>query len=88
MVNVIAPPHTGVTKTVGTGWIDPYEPALEKHGKKMLLYIEDSSTGPSGSGVVGVYKYPAGTLVTTIKGGTSGPFHNPYSVTDTFNYVP
>jgi hypothetical protein len=88
VVDVIAPPYTGVTKTIGTGWIDPFEPALEKHGKKMLLYIEDSSTGASASGFVGVYKYPAGTLVTTIKGGTSGPFHNPYGVTDTFNYVP
>lgn len=88
VVDVIAPPYTSVTKTIGTGWVDPYEPALEKHGKKMLLYIEDSSTGAGGSGIVGVYDYPAGTLVTKINGGTSGPFHNPYGVTDTFNYVP
>jgi hypothetical protein len=36
----------------------------------------------------GIFKYPSGTLVTTLNGSSSGPFKNPYGVTDTFNFVP
>jgi hypothetical protein len=88
VVDVIAPPYSSINRTIGSGWVDPYQPALEKRGKKMLLYVEDSSSGPSGNGVIGVYDYPADTLVTTLKGNSSGPFKNPYGVTDTFNLVP
>jgi hypothetical protein len=87
-VDVISPPYTSITKTIGSGWIDPYQPALEKRGKKNLLYIDDSGGGGGGYGLIGVYDYPSGKHVATISGSNSGPFKNLYGLTDTFNYVP
>lgn len=86
-VEVVAPPYSSITKTIGSGWLDPFQPALEKHGKRMLLYVEDSSAGPSSTGWVQVFKYPSGTLVATLS-GSSYNLSDPYGVTDTFNYVP
>lgn len=87
-VDVIAPPYSSVTKTIGSGWIDPFEPALKKRRHKMLLYVQDSGTGQTSYGLIGVFDYPSGTHVTTISGTNSGPFKDAYGVTDTFNFVP
>jgi hypothetical protein len=86
VVDVIAPPYTSITRTIGSGWVDPYQPALEKHNGALLLYVEDSSAGPSSTGWVQVFNYPAGTLVATLSGSQYN-LNDPYGVTDTFNLV-
>jgi hypothetical protein len=82
VVDVIAPPYSGITGTIGGPWVNPYQLSLEKRGKKMLLYVSDDQGGPSGTGQIQVFGYPSGTLVTSLSGGT---FFYPLGVTDTFN---
>jgi hypothetical protein len=83
VVDVIAPPYTSIAKTI-SGWVDPFQPALEKRGKKMLLYVSDNAGGASGTGQIQVFGYPSFTLVASLSGGT---IFYPLGVTDTFNLV-
>jgi hypothetical protein len=60
-IDVIAPPYSSA-KVLVSGLSDPFHCALNK--KENLLFNADS-----GSATVTVYKYPSGTLVTTLGSG-------------------
>lgn len=62
-IDVIAPPYSSVT-TLESGLSDPFHVSLNK--KETLLFNANA-----GAGTVTVYKYPAGTLVTTL-GSSNG----------------
>jgi hypothetical protein len=60
-IDVIAPPYSSA-KVLVSGLSDPFHCALNK--KETLLFNADS-----GSATVTVYKYPSGSLVTTLGNG-------------------
>jgi hypothetical protein len=71
-IDVIAPPYTSAT-TLVSGLYNPFHLALNK--KQTLLFNVDT-----GAETVTVYKYPSGTLVTTL--GTANGITNPAGVAD------
>jgi hypothetical protein len=77
-VDVIAPPYTKVTRTIGRGWVGPFQLALTRSSKR--LYVVDARAAN-----VQVFTYPAGTLVTTL--GSNQGILGPLGVTDTDNAV-
>jgi len=78
-VDVIAPPYTSITSTLGSGWVVPFHATINK--KNTLAYVADY-----GDGDVQVIDYPSGTSVATI--GSSGGLEFPVSAVNYANYVP
>jgi hypothetical protein len=76
-IDVIAPPYTSAT-TLVSGLYNPFHLALNK--KQTLLFNVDT-----GAETVTIYKYPSGTLVTTL--GTANGITNPAGVADSPNAV-
>ncbi|MBV8725915.1 MAG: hypothetical protein JO078_10140 [Candidatus Eremiobacteraeota bacterium] len=63
-VDVIAPPYTSVTRTIGSGWVSPWTVAISRDNKYAFVTdINDSRE------VVQVVNYQTGANVTTLGGG-------------------
>ncbi len=78
-VDIIAPPYTTVTGTLGSGWTQPTSVTVIKAGTR--AYVADF-----GAGTVSVLTYPAGSTLTTLDGANGLEF--PYSAVNSNNYVP
>jgi len=62
-VDVIDPPYTSITTTIGPGYADPFHVALNKSNG--LMFVADP-----GDAVVWVQDYPSGSVVTTLGAGS------------------
>jgi DNA-binding beta-propeller fold protein YncE len=78
-VDVIAPPYTSITRTLGSGFSDPFHVTINK--KNSRAYVADYVTGQ-----VYVLKYPSGKTVATL--GTSNGISAAWSAVDSDNFVP
>lgn len=78
-VDVVSPPFISVSTTIGTGWVYPLMPTLDRQGTQ--LYVSDP-----GSGEIHVLSYPAGTNVVTL--GSADGVVQPYAAVDSQNFVP
>ena len=63
-VDVIAPPYTGVTRTIGSGWVSPWTVAISRDNK--YAFVTDINHSRQ---VVQVVNYQTGANVTTLGGG-------------------
>jgi len=79
-VDIIAPPYTSITGTLGSGWGDPLYVTINKAGTQ--AYVSDQQK----SYVVKVVSYPSGALLATL-GGANG-LGTPFAAVDSNNYVP
>lgn len=77
-VDIIAPPYTSVTGTLGSGYGSPFHVRISKTNK--LAYVGDDV-----SAVVDVLDYPSGTLVQQL--GSSNGLVDPYAAVDGSNAV-
>lgn len=72
-VDVIKPPYTSVSGTLGSGYSDPFHVTINK--ANLLVFVADASAAN-----VQVLKYPSGTNVVTL--GSSNGLSLPYSAVD------
>lgn len=79
-IDVVAPPFTSATSTLGSGWLSPFSVTINK--KNTQAYVDDV-----GNGFVRVLNYPSGTLVATL-GSANGLSSLLYGAVDGQNYVP
>jgi hypothetical protein len=77
-VDIIAPPYSSVTGTLGSGYGSPFHVRLSKTNK--LAYVGDDVNA-----VVDVLDYPSGTLVQQL--GSSNGLVDPYAAVDGSNAV-
>lgn len=78
-VDIIAPPYTAVTGTLGSGWAFPESATIDKAGTQ--AYVTDGGTS-----TVEVVTYPGGASVATI--GSADGLSNPDYAIDSKNFVP
>ena len=78
-VYIIDPPYSSITRTLGSGYVDPYDVTLNK--SNTLAFVTDL-----GLDEVFVYDYKTNTLVTTL--GSGNGLAVPYSAVDGPNAVP
>lgn len=78
-VDVIAPPFSSVTRTLGSGWVIPFFASIDRAGTQ--AYVTDP-----GAADVQVLTYPSGTNVATL--GSADGLSLPVSTVDSKNYVP
>jgi hypothetical protein len=78
-VDVIAPPYTSITSTLGSGWSDPFHVTIDKAGTQ--AYVADLAAAD-----VQVLTYPGGSSVATL--GSANGLSSPASAVDSKNYVP
>jgi hypothetical protein len=78
-VDIIDPPYSSITRTLGSGYELPYHVTLNK--SNALAFVSDSSLYE-----VFVYDYKTNTLVTTL--GSGNGLVAPYSAVDGPNAVP
>lgn len=79
VVDVIAPPYSHVTGTLGSGWTRPAAVTIDKAGTQ--AYVTDNGTA-----TVSVVTYPGGSVVATL--GSANGLSNPMSAVDSKNFVP
>lgn len=77
-VDVIAPPYSSVTSTLGSGYSDPFHVTINKKNK--LAFVADNALAN-----VQVLKYPSGTNVKTL--GSANGLSDPSSAVDGINAV-
>ena len=77
-VDIIAPPYTGITGTLGSGWVDPFHVTVDMAGTR--AYVTDY-----GAADVSVLTYPGASPIATIS-STSG-LSSPVSTVDEHNMV-
>jgi DNA-binding beta-propeller fold protein YncE len=78
-VDIIDPPYSSITRTLGSGYFDPFDVTLNK--SNALAFVADV-----GLDEVFVYDYKTNTLVTTL--GSGNGLAVPYSAVDGPNAVP
>jgi len=78
-VDIIAPPYTTVSSTLGSGWVDPFHVTINKKNKQ--AYVADAGTGQ-----VTVLTYPGGSTQAVL--GSSNGISVGYSAVDGVNFVP
>jgi DNA-binding beta-propeller fold protein YncE len=78
-VDIIDPPYSSITRTLGSGYIDPYGVTLNKNNA--LAFVTDALLNE-----VFVYDYKTNTLVTTLGSGNGLEFPN--NAVDGPNAVP
>lgn len=78
VVDIIAPPYTSVTGTLGSGYGSPFHVTISRTNK--LAYVGDDV-----SAVVDVLDYPSGTLVQQL--GSANGLVDPYAAVDGSNAV-
>ena len=78
-VNVIPPPYTSITGTLGLDWVDPFHVSINK--KNDQVYVSDP-----GAGFVAVLHYPSGAFASII--GAYQGLVDPLGAVDGQNYVP
>jgi DNA-binding beta-propeller fold protein YncE len=77
-VDIIAPPYTKVTGTLGSGWAGPMFVTINRTGTQ--AYVVDAESQ------VRILTYPNGSNVATL--GSANGLVSPVSAVDTKNYVP
>lgn len=80
VVDIIAPPYTAVTGTLGSGWVDPFHVTVDMAGTR--AYVADLAASD-----VEVLNYPSGSLVTTINSASTTGIVDPSSAVDEHNSV-
>ena len=78
-VDIIPPPYTSVSSTLGSGWSDPFHVTINKKNKQ--AYVADAGTGE-----VTVLSYPGGTVQAVLN--SSNGISLAYSAADGKNFVP
>jgi DNA-binding beta-propeller fold protein YncE len=78
-VDVIAPPYTSITGTLGSGYQTPFEVSINKSNKQ--AYVADWAQDQ-----VQVLRYPSGTNIKTL--GVSDGLIEPTGAVDGKNFVP
>lgn len=78
-IDVIAPPYTSITGTLGSGWGFPTSISLNKSGTRAI--VTDVVAGS-----VTVLSYPSGSTIAKLS-NLNGLIY-PYSAVDSHNYVP
>jgi streptogramin lyase len=78
-VDIIAPPYTSVTGTLGSGWAAPTNVTINRPGTE--VYVTDVS-----SATVSVLSYPSGSTLATL--GSANGLSLPWGAVATNNYVP
>jgi len=78
-VDVIAPPYSSVTRTIGANFVDPFHVTIDK--KNDQVYVTDA-----GFGDVAVLHYPSGAFAGII--GTYQGLVSPLGAVASQNYVP
>jgi len=78
-VDIIPPPYTSVSSTLGSGWTDPFHVTINKKNKQ--AYVADAGTGE-----VTVLSYPGGTVQAVLN--SSNGISLAYSAVDGKNFVP
>jgi hypothetical protein len=78
-VDIIAPPYSSVTRTLGSGYTEPFHVTINKKNKQ--AYVADAGTGE-----VTVWTYPRGSLVATL--GSVNQINFALGAVDGANYVP
>ncbi len=79
VVDILAPPYTAITGTLGSGWSQPTNVTIDRQGTR--AYVVDTTTY-----VVKVLNYPAGTVFATLNGANG--LLEPFAAVDSDNYVP
>ncbi|HET6277050.1 MAG TPA: hypothetical protein VFE16_14065 [Candidatus Cybelea sp.] len=80
VIDIVAPPYSAVTGTLGSGWLDPFHATVDMAGTR--AYVTDL-----GAGAVDVLDYPAGTLIATIDTSTTTGVLTPTGAVDEHNLV-
>jgi hypothetical protein len=78
-VDIVAPPYTSITGTLGSGYADPFHVTIDKANDQ--AYVADLSAA-----AVYIVNYPSGTNVATLN--SSNGLSNPSSAVDADNYTP
>lgn len=78
-VDIIAPPYKTITRTLGSGYYDPFHVTINR--KNTRAYVADL-----GAGDVQVLDYSSGAVIATL--GSANGLKTPSSAVDTDNYVP
>jgi hypothetical protein len=78
-VDIIAPPYTSITGTLGSGWARPVNVSIDKAGTQ--AYVSDIAAG-----VVQVLTYPGGSILASL--GRANGLFDPVAAVDSENYVP
>lgn len=78
-VDIVAPPFTSITSTLGSGWVDPAFVTIDRAGTQ--VYISDLGVPD-----VRILTYPGGTNVATL--GSANGLSVPVQAVDSKNYVP
>ena len=78
VVDIIAPPYTAVTGTLGSGWLDPFHVTVDMAGTR--AYVTDLSAAD-----VSVLNYPSGSPIATITSASG--LLTPTSAVDEHNLV-
>lgn len=78
-VDIIAPPCTSITGTLGSGWADPFHVTIDKTGTQ--AYVADV-----GAANVKVLTYPGGSIVATLN--RANGLSEPASAVDSKNWAP
>jgi hypothetical protein len=81
-VEIIAPPYTSITGTLGSGWLGPEYVTIDRAGTQ--AYVTDR-TGP-GIFILDILTYPAGSIVAQVT--SANGIGSPTSAVDSRNYVP
>lgn len=79
VVDIIAPPYTSITGTLGSGFFKPFGITLDRAGTQ--AYVSDLDLGK-----IMVLSYPAGTTLATLGGGSG--LLDPTAAVSTRNYIP
>jgi hypothetical protein len=79
VVDVLAPPYSSVTSTLGSGFEDPFHVTIDR--KNDLAYVADLDNE-----TVSVLDYPSGSLVATL--GSANGLSMPAAAVDSKNYLP
>lgn len=79
VVDIIAPPYTKITGTLGSGWRGPFGISIDKTGTQ--AYVSDPFAK-----TVSVLAYPGGTTTATL--GSANGLNQAYDAVDSKNYVP
>ena len=80
VIDIIAPPYSGITGTFGSGWSDPFHVTIDMAGTQ--AYVTDLGTGD-----VAVMTYPGGSPVATINSSSTSGIVTPSGAVDEHNLV-
>lgn len=84
-IDIIAPPYTSVTATLGTAWVRPANVTIDKGGTQANV-VDEYQEIPIPLSEVKIVNYPSGTTIATL--GDAFGLADPQSAVDSRNYVP